>query len=67
MYNELVDRFVSYMGSNMAPQALDLRNAAIDNIEVDSEQTTIYFNSGIGIDAATKEYFDNEKDWGTSK
>ena len=67
MYNELVNRFVSYMGSNMTPQALDLRNAAIDHIEVDSEQTTIYFNSGIGIDAATKEYFDNEKNWEASK
>lgn len=67
MYNELVNRFVSYMGSNMTPQALDLRNAAIDHIEIDGELTTIYFNSGIGIDAATKEYFDNEKNWEASK
>lgn len=67
MYNELVNRFVSYMGSNMTPQALGLRNAAIDHIEVDGELTTIYFNCGIGIDAATKEYFDNEKNWEASK
>ena len=67
MYNELVNRFVSYMGSNMTPQALDLRNAAIDHIEVGSAKTIIYFNSSIGIDEATRQFFDNEKDWGTSK
>lgn len=62
-YNELVKRFISYMGKNKTPQAADLRNAAIDRIEVSNDKTTIYFNHGIGIDEETKKYFDNEKNW----
>lgn len=62
-YNELVKRFVNYMGKNKTPQAADLRNAAIDRIEVSNDKTTIYFNHGIGIDEETKKYFDNEKNW----
>lgn len=62
-YNELIKRFVEYMGTNMTPQAIDLKNAAIDRIEIGSDKTTIHFNHGIGIDLETREYFDNEKNW----
>lgn len=62
-YNELVKRFTDHMSTQMTPQALDLRNAAIDRIEVGSEETTIYFHDGIGIDRETQEYFNNNQNW----
>ncbi|MCR4645342.1 MAG: recombinase family protein [Oscillospiraceae bacterium] len=62
-YNELVKHFVSYMGNQKTPQAVDLRNAAIDRIEVGSDKTTIFFKHGVSINQDTQTYFDNEKNW----
>ena len=54
-YNELVSRFMSHMGNQNTPQAVDLRNATIDHIDYSSDMATIHFNRSISINRETKE------------
>ena len=45
------------------PQAVDLRNAAIDYIESDDDNTTIFFKPGVPVDQDTVDFFNNGKNW----
>lgn len=58
-YAKLVKQFVGYMSNVKSPEAFALKEAAINKIDIDENDVTIYFNSGMTADEDTIKYFNS--------
>lgn len=58
-YSRLVKRFTGYMSSVKTSETIALRDAAIDHINVDTDDVTVFFKPGIYADDATVNYFND--------
>lgn len=59
VYDDLVKKFLSYMGTEKSSEAYALRDAAISNIDIGNNSVTINFNNGVKADDDTINYFND--------
>ena len=57
-YDKLVSHFISYMCNTKSPEAVDLKNAAINRITID-ETVEVTFQPGVSINDDTISYFND--------
>ena len=59
VYDDLVKKFLSYMGTEKSSEAYALRDAAISSIDIGDNSVTINFNNGVKADDDTINYFND--------
>ena len=56
-YNELLKKFNNYMCNVKSPEAITLKEAVIDNVQIGKDDIIVNFKPGVTIDNVTKNYF----------
>lgn len=59
VYDDLVKKFLSYMGTEKSSEAYALRDTAISSIDIGDKSVTINFNNGVKADDDTINYFND--------
>ncbi len=61
-YERLVKQFLNYMCTEKSPEAHELREATISDVQIDENDVTIHFQKGVTADEATICYFNDNKE-----